>query len=140
MKISDIKGDRCLEVVADLIDPISSMAQDKDVVQLFKPAKVPEGESPRAFFSERMRKGLPALLRNHRPEIVQIMAALEGVTPSEYRKSLTMPKLISDVFEVLTDESITSFLSSHTMTETSSGGALETTEDPSGVEPSRATS
>lgn len=136
MKLSDIKGERCLDVVADLIDPIASMAQDEDVVALFKPAKVPEGETPRAFFAERMRRGLPALLRGHRSEIIQIMAALEGVTPTVYKRSLTMPKLFTDVFEVLTDESITAFLSSPSMTETSSGSASASTEAPFEVVPS----
>lgn len=128
MKLSDIKGERCLDVVADLIEPIASMAQDKDVMALFKPTKVPDGETPRNFFAERMRKGLPKLLRDHRSEIIQIMASLEGVTPAVYKKTLTMPKLISDVFEVLTDSSITAFLSSPATTETSSGSASESTE------------
>lgn len=128
MKLSEIKGERCLDVVADLIEPIASMAQDKDVVELFKPTKVPDGETPRNFFAERMRKGLPKLLRDHRSGIIQIMASLEGVTPAVYKKTLTMPKLISDVFEVLTDSSITAFLSSPSTTETSSGSVSESTE------------
>ena len=140
MKLSDIKGERCLDVVADLIDPIASMAQDEDVVALFKPTKVPEGEAPRAFFAERMSKGLPALLRGHRSEIIQIMAALEGVTPAAYKRSLTMPKLFTDVFEVLTDEGITAFLSSPAMIARSSGSASASTEDPFEVVPSPATS
>lgn len=128
MKLSEIKGERCLDVVADMIEPIASMAQDKDVVELFKPTKVPDGETPRNFFAERMRKGLPKLLRDHRSEIIQIMASLEGVTPSAYKRTLTMPKLISDVFEVLTDSSITAFLSSPATTETSFGNASVSTE------------
>lgn len=133
MKLSDIKGERCLDVVADLIEPIASMAKDEDVVALFKPTKVPDGETPQDFFVERMREGLPKLLRNHRSEIIQIMASLEGVTPAVYKKTLTMPKLISDAFEVLTDSSIAAFLSSPATTETSSGNASGSIEAPSKV-------
>lgn len=128
MKLSDIKGERCLDVVADLIEPIASMAKDEDVVALFKPTKIPDGETSQEFFADRMRAGLPKLLRNHRSEIIQILASLEGVTPAVYKKTLTMPKLISDAFEVLTDSSITAFLSSPATTETSCGSASEITE------------
>lgn len=133
MKLSDIKGERCLDVVADLIEPIASMAKDEDVVALFKPTKVPDDETPHEFFADRMRAGLPKLLRNHRSEIIQILASLEGVTPAVYKKTLTMPKLISDTFEVLTDSSIAAFLSSHATTETSSGSASGSTAAPSKV-------
>ena len=41
MKLSDIKGDRVFDVIADLIDPVASIAQDAQAAALFRPA---EGE------------------------------------------------------------------------------------------------
>jgi hypothetical protein len=112
MKLSDIKGDRVLDVIADVIDPIANMAQDKDVADMFKRKAVPEGMDARAFFAERMRKGLPVLLKSHKADIIAIMAAIEGVTPEEYTDTLDLAKLFTDTMELLTDNAFLDFLSS----------------------------
>lgn len=112
MKLSDIKGDRVLDVIADIIDPIANMVQDKDVAAMFKREAVPEGMKARDFFAKRMCKGLPVLLKSHKADIIAIMAAIEGVTPEQYAKSLDFPKLFTDVMELVTDDAFLNFLSS----------------------------
>lgn len=112
MKLSDIKGDRVLDVIADIVDPIANMAQDKDVAAMFKREAVPDGMGAREFFAERMRKGLPVLLRGHKADIIAIMAAIEGVTSEQYAASLDLPKLFTDVMELVTDDTLLDFLSS----------------------------
>lgn len=112
MKLSDIKGDRVLDVIADIIDPIANMAQDKDVAAMFKREAVPEGMDARDFFAKRMCKGLPVLFKGHKADIIAIMAAIEGVTPEQYTASLDFPKLFTDVMEIVTDDAFLDFLSS----------------------------
>lgn len=112
MKLSDIKGDRVLDVIADIIDPIANMVQDKDVAAMFKREAVPDGMDARDFFAKRMRKGLPVLLKGHKADIIAIMAAIDGVTPEQYTESLDFPKLFTDVMELVTDEAFLDFLSS----------------------------
>lgn len=112
MKLSDIKGDRVLDVIADIIDPIANMVQDKDVAAMFKCEAVPDGMEARDFFAKRMRKGLPVLLKSHKTDIIAIMAAIEGVTPEQYAASLDFPKLFTDVMELVTDDAFLNFLSS----------------------------
>lgn len=112
MKLSDIKGDRVLDVIADIIDPIANMVQDKDVAAMFERKAVPEGMDARDFFAERMRKGMPVLLKGHKTDIIAIMAAIEGVTPEQYAASLDLPKLFTDVMELVTDNAFLDFLSS----------------------------
>lgn len=112
MKLSDIKGDRVLDVIADVIDPIANMVQDKDVAAMFERKAVPEGMDARDFFAKRMRKGMPILLKGHKADIIAIMAAIEGVTPEQYATSLDLPKLFTDVMELLTDNAFLDFLSS----------------------------
>lgn len=112
MKLSDIKGDRVLDVIADIIDPIANMVQDKDVAAMFERKAVPEGMDARDFFAERMRKGMPVLLKGHKADIIAIMAAIEGVTPEQYAASLDLPKLFTDVMELVTDDAFLDFLSS----------------------------
>lgn len=130
MKLSNIKGDRVLDVIADIIDPIANMVQDKDVAAMFKREAVPDGMKARDFFAKRMRKGLPVLLKSHKADIIAIMAAIEGVTPEQYAASLDLPKLFTDVMELVTDDAFLNFLSS---SETgkgadASGSALESSE------------
>lgn len=112
MKLSDIKGDRVLDVIADVIDPIANMVQDKDVAAMFERKAVPEGMDARDFFAERMRKGMPVLLKGHKADIIAIMAAIEGVAPEQYAASLDLPKLFTDVMELVTDDALLDFLSS----------------------------
>lgn len=112
MKLSDIKGDRVLDVIADIIDPIADMVQDKDIAAMFKREAVPDGMEARDFFAKRMCKGLPVLLKSHKADIIAIMAAIEGVTPEQYAASLDFPKLFTDVMEIVTDDAFLNFLSS----------------------------
>lgn len=112
MKLSDIKGDRVLDVIADIIDPIANMVQDKDVAAIFKREAVPDGMEARDLFAKRMRKGLPVLLKSHKTDIIAVMAAIEGVTPEQYAASLDFPKLFADVMELVTDDAFLNFLSS----------------------------
>lgn len=112
MKLSDIKGDRVLDVIADIIDPIAKMVQDKDVAAMFKREAVPEGMDAHDFFAKRMCKGLPVLLKSHKADIIAVMAAIEGVTPEQYAESLDFPKLFTDVMELVTDDAFLNFLSS----------------------------
>lgn len=112
MKLSDIKGDRVLDVIADIIDPIANMVQDKDVAAIFKREAVPDGMEARDFFAKRMCKGLSVLLKSHKTDIIAVMAAIEGVTPEQYAASLDFPKLFTDVMELATDDAFLNFLSS----------------------------
>ena len=112
MRLSDIKGDRVLDVIADTIDPIANMVQDKDVAAMFKREAVPEGMDARDFFAARMRKGVPALLKGHKSDIIAVLAAVEGVAPGQYAASLDLAKLFTDVMELLTDDAFVDFLSS----------------------------
>lgn len=112
MRLSDIKGDRVLDVIADIINPIANMVQDEDVAAMFKREAVPEGMNARDFFAKRMGKGLPVLFKGHKADVIAIMAAIEGVTPEQYAASLDFPKLFTDVMELVTDEAFLDFLSS----------------------------
>lgn len=112
MKLSDIKGDRVLDVIADIIDPIANIVLDKDVSAMFERKAVPDGMETRDFFAKRMRKGMPVLLKGHKADIIAIMAAIEGVTPEQYAESLDFPKLFTDAMELVTDNAFLDFLSS----------------------------
>lgn len=127
MKLSDVKGERTLEVVADLIDPICNIAQDENAAALFRKEKVPNGVTAKDFILQRVKKGAPKLLKNHKSDIVAILAAIDGVSPEEYEHGLNLVKLFSDFVELMTDEAFGALFIS-AQSETSSGSAQENTE------------
>lgn len=105
MRLSDIKGDRVFDVIADIIEPISNIAADETVSLLFKREKLPEGMSVKTFILERVKKTVPTILKSYKDDIIKILSTIEGVSEDDYRASLTLAKLIQDVTELLTDNS-----------------------------------
>ena len=124
MRLSDIKGDRVFDVIADIIDPIANIASDETASAIFKREKLPEGMTAKAFLLERARKAVPALLKGHKSDIITVLATIEGTSADDYRASLTLAKLMQDTAELLTDEAFGElFLSAQSGT--SSGSARE---------------
>lgn len=111
MRLSDIKGERSIEVIAELIEPIANIAADKAATDLFKAQKA-TGKKTAEGFAERVRKNLPALLKTHKDDIIAIMAAINGVSREEYAKEMTLASLLGDAYEVLTDKEFLVFFSS----------------------------
>ena len=124
MRLSDIKGDRVFDVIADIIDPIANIASDETASALFKREKLPEGMTAKEFLLERARKAVPALLRGHKGDIITVLATIEGVSADDYRAALTLAKLMQDTAELLTDEAFGELFIS-AQSGTSSGSAQE---------------
>ena len=128
MRLSDIKGDRVFDVIADIIDPIANIASDETASALFKREKLPEGMKAKAVLLERARKAVPALLKGHKSDIITVLATIEGVSSDDYRASLTLAKLMQDTAELLTDEAFGELFIS-AQSGTSSGSAQENTTE-----------
>lgn len=101
MKLSDIKGERVFDVVADMIEPVANIASDKEAMGLIKNF---HGKDRKELLA-RAKEIAPKILKGHKRDFVTIFAALEGVSTKEYLAKLNMPKLITDLIELLTDES-----------------------------------
>ena len=125
MKLSDYKGEEALDVLADIIEPITFILADKDIQKMKEEA-------------EKNKKPLPMIsyvkpaIKNHKAEIIQILARLENQTPEEYKETLSLATLPVQVLEFINDPEIQKlFISqSQTLTEASasSGSATENTE------------
>lgn len=126
MKLSDIKGERTLDVIADIIDPIANIAEDEAASALFHRGKVPGGMTARKFLLQRVRKAIPALLKGHKNDIITILSVIEGTTAEEYTASLDLVKLTKDAIDLITDEAFTTLFIS-AQTGGSSGSAPENT-------------
>ena len=77
MKLSDIKGERAIEVIADLIEPVANIATDKECADLFsvKPVK---GEDKNVSARKHLVRKVPLLLRTHKRDVIQIIATIDG--------------------------------------------------------------
>ena len=129
MRLSDIKGDRTLEVIADIIDPIANIAEDEEASALFKREKLPEGMTAKKFLMKRVRKYLPVLLKVHKSDIIAILSAIEGVSAEEYAGALNLVKLVKDCTDLMTDEAFMELFIS-AQSENNSGSAQESIEAP----------
>lgn len=109
MRLSDIKGPRTLDVIADITAPIARIAADENAAALFAPQKAPKGVTPTQLFARRAEKAVPALLRDHHADVVAIIAAINGVKPEDYERDMTLASVLRDVTELLTDEAFLGF-------------------------------
>lgn len=109
MKLSDIKGERTFDVIAGIIEPIANIAADKEAVDLFIRKPLPEGMTAKNFVMQRVKASIPVLLKNHKGDLIAILAAIEGVTAKEYETSLNLVKLTKDTVELLNDEAFEAF-------------------------------
>ncbi len=128
MRLSDIKGDRVFDVIADIIDPIANIASDETASALFKREKLQEGMTAKSFLLKRARKAIPALLKGHKSDIITVLSTIEGVSADDYRASLTLAKLMKDTAELMTDEAFGELFIS-AQSGTSSGSAQENIEE-----------
>lgn len=133
MKLSDIKGERVFDVIADIIDPIANIAEDEEFKAIFKKVTPPKDVDKKAFAmqiaAKRLKKYAPALLRSHKGDVITIMASIEGVSPTEYAESLNLAKLMTDAAELVTDKAFLDLFTSPQPEEDApaSGAALAST-------------
>lgn len=93
MKLSEIQGEKAIDLLADLIDPASKIFSDKKVQELF---------------SEDSNKIVIVkyLLKNYKKEIVEIVSILNG--EDAVINVFTLPKI---VIEIISDEELLTFFS-----------------------------
>ena len=85
MKLSEIKGERALEVLADLVDPVAEIFGDKEIVAVLQSGKAPA-------------KAIKLALKNHKKAVLAMMATIDGEDPEIYQPSLlVLPKRLLDL-------------------------------------------
>lgn len=126
MRLSDVKGERTLDVIAEIIEPIANIAEDEVATEIFARKRLPDGMTAKAFMLRRIKKSVPILIRKHKDDLITILCTIEGTSSTKYKESLNLPKLTKDVLDLLTDEEFMGlFTSAQTDSEDSSGSAPE---------------
>ena len=112
MKLSEIKGEKTLDVVADLIVPVSNIAMDEAMQKLLEKAEVPDGMTKNEAAAARLRSIVPGLIRKHKGDVIDILATVSMVDREEYERGLNLATLMNDVVELVNDEDLLGFFSS----------------------------
>lgn len=117
MKLSEIKGEQALDVMADLVEPIAEIFSDKEVQQIYK-AKQP------------YIKMVKPAIKNHKSAVITILALLDGEDPGKYTKKINLLSLPGKLLEILNDKDLQEVFRSQgqMMDEDVSGSATEDTE------------
>ena len=116
MKLSEIKGEKAIEVFADLLEPVSNILSDEEVAN--------------AFRSDKSKvEIIKTMLKKHAKDVIKAMAIIDGVPVDEYEVNfLTLP---SKLMEIFNDEAISELFTSQSQNLTSehSGSVMENIEE-----------
>lgn len=116
MKLSEYKGEQALDMLADLIEPAAAIMADPEI------ARIGKSGQPRI-------KIIKPAIKNHKPEVIEILAILDGADPKDYAEKVNLFTLPAKLLEILNDPDLMSlFTLQGQKTETSSGSATESTE------------
>lgn len=110
-KLSDYKDDDALDLLADIIEPATAILADAEIKKAFEKSKL---------------AAIKVAIKAHKPELMQIMARMDGVPVEEYHCNvLTLP---ARLLQILSDEDLTAFFTDAAQTsgtEKHSGSATE---------------
>lgn len=119
MKLSEISSNKMMDVLCDLVVPIATIAEDRQILEaFFERVTVDEGMS----YKERKVLGImqvaqnfkiiiPGLLRNHRNDVYEILSIINEKEIEEIKNQSPI-ETVKQVKELLEDEEFTSFFSS----------------------------
>lgn len=99
MKLSELKGERAIEVIADLIAPITNIAEDQKNLQLFH-AEKREGETDREAGVRDFKEKIPNLLKTHKKDVLDILCTLNDRKPEE----LSLMDIFAGAIELANDK------------------------------------
>ena len=114
MKLSEYQGEAALDVLADLIEPAGEIMSDKEIGEVFKKNRF---------------RAIGLVIKNHKKDVMQIMATIDGVPVEEYKCNVfTLPVKI---LELLNDPDIVQLFTYQGQTgdAISSGSASENIEE-----------
>ena len=101
MKLSEIKGEAALDLLADIIEPATEIMADPNIQKIIK--------------AKDKGKVIKALIKSHKKSIIEILAIIDGVPVDQYDVNVfTLPvKLL----ELLNDKELMSFFTSQELME-----------------------
>lgn len=99
MKLGDLKGERAVEVIADIIAPLSNISDDTELTSAFK-EKRKEWGSDREAAAKDIAVLVPKLLKTHKADILAILCAVNDRKPED----LGVLDVLTQTFELIGDQ------------------------------------
>ena len=96
MKLSEFKGEDALDVLADIIEPVTDIVTDEEVKAQWKT------EGKVASF-------VKVILKKHPKDVIAILARLDNKTYEEYAETISIATLPAKLLDVMQDEVLMSF-------------------------------
>ena len=97
MKITEFKNEAALDLLMDLLEPVSKILTDKEIVGAIK--------------SNKSKLGIARIaVKNHKSEVIEILAITDGVPVEKY--TCNPITIITKLMELLNDKELIDFLSS----------------------------
>lgn len=107
MKLAEIKGERAVTVIADLIAPITNIAVDQETHKIFRNEKK-EGQTARDAAIQGFKQKIPELLKTHKGDILDILCAVNDMEP----ENLSLVDIFQGAIDLVNDKDFMSlFLS-----------------------------
>jgi hypothetical protein len=123
MRLSDYKGEEAIEVLADIIEPLTAILGDEDMKKLVADNKGKK-VAPVAY--------IKPILKNHPKEVIAVLAGIEKEPVEEYEKKVNVLTLPMKLLELMNDPQMQSLFTSQGQTDMNSqphsGSATENTE------------
>ena len=102
MKLSEIKGEKAIEVFADLLVPVGNILTDEEISSMIR------DEAPKISIVQ-------AMLKKHAKEVIEMMAILDDVPVEKYEVNFaTLP---SKLIELFSDEALSQVFQSQSQNE-----------------------
>ena len=119
-RLSDFKGEEAIEVLADIMIPLSTIFADPKLKDLGKDKKKTIAEM------------IQPMIKNHKKELIQILARLNEQDVEEYKANMSLLTLPADILALVNDPEVQSLFPSQRQiaktSDASSGSAMENTE------------
>lgn len=115
MRLSNYKGDKALDLLVDLIDPIGEIASDPALIKCLQ--------------GQDIKGAAKLMLKEHRKAVIEVLSTLEGETPEAYMKRVNVMTLPMALIDLMNDPELIELFRYQGREMASSGsGTVTTTE------------
>ena len=95
MKLSEVKGEKALDMLADLIEPIMEIIEDKEVSKILKSRHSKDKADSTKII---LGRAVSAAIKNHKKAVITILATLDDIPVDQYECNLlSLPKKMMDI-------------------------------------------
>ena len=99
MRLSDYKGEAALDKLAEIIEPLTTILADPKMQEIAKEKGA-------------MIKYASPMLKDHKKEVIEVLAALDNEPVETYKEKITLMTLPAKLLEFLNDPEIQSLFQS----------------------------